>query len=675
MDDGARRHGTSAGVLDGAVPEDVGVSLRRRVTAHGRDDLLVRLDEVMWRADRAETLVCVVGEFKKGKSALVNAILGETACPVDDDLATAAVTVVRHDRAPSLTVRRRSDGGVVTEAAGPGEVTRWVVEREDRGRPDDVVLAEVGLRHDLLERGIALVDTPGVGGLDAAHAVATLAFLPIADVIVFVTDASAELTRSELAFLSRAVQAGPPVLVVVTKIDMYPDWRRIVTLDRDHLRAAGMHLEPCAVSSVLGEVARRGDGTLSDASGVPALTQLLLEAVGQAADRPGRAGGAAAAAEVAAIIDLVREPLAIELAAIEHPEHARGIVRRLDDVRDRLAELSAADSHWASQLDAGFEDLRGRVGFTFQAGLRQCLRDARDEVDRVDPAGSWPELGGRFQASVAAVVRDAFMAVTDGATRVAAGISDALSDTEALPKAADAASGRFDVASLWVAQPGLGSRCPAGPLGQVGAYAGATLFAASLGTVGLEMVGLLGSLLGAAIVGPAVVGVALARGGKQIVDARHRALADRRRDAGAFLADFIDDVRFEVDGRLVALLGDLQQQLRSHYARRIRELRLTNEHAMQSLERTEMQEHECRRARIETLRAEIGELEALVARVTGGNPGGASDPPRDRPVPSSYEAADVREAPGVRPPPPRAGPRPGRSRGRASRPRRGRPGT
>jgi hypothetical protein len=62
----------------------------------GRDDLAARLGQVAERVARTETVVCVVGEFKKGKSALINALLGRPVCPVDDDLATTTVTVVRY---------------------------------------------------------------------------------------------------------------------------------------------------------------------------------------------------------------------------------------------------------------------------------------------------------------------------------------------------------------------------------------------------------------------------------------------------------------------------------------------------------------------------------------------------------------------------------------------------
>ena len=94
-------------------------------------------------------------------------------------------------------------------------------------------------------------------------------------------------------------------------------------------------------------------------------------------------------------------------------------------------------------------------------------------------------------------------------------------------------------------------------------------------TVGVEMLGMLGTLLGAAVVGPAVLGVAAVFGGKQVLDERRRQLADRRQQARSFLGGFVEEVRFEADGRLASLLDDVQRQMRARFADRIRELRRT----------------------------------------------------------------------------------------------------
>ena len=61
----------------------------------------------------------------------------------------------------------------------------------------------------ILKQGLVLVDTPGMGGLGAGHAAATLAFLPFADGVILVSDASAELSAPEVDFLRRAVRAVP----------------------------------------------------------------------------------------------------------------------------------------------------------------------------------------------------------------------------------------------------------------------------------------------------------------------------------------------------------------------------------------------------------------------------------------------------------------------------------
>ena len=89
-----------------------------------RDDLATRLEELRRRASRTDTVVCVVGEFKKGKSALINALLGTTACPVDDDLATSAVTVVRQGETPAATVHRREGGEAILEEIDAAAVAR-----------------------------------------------------------------------------------------------------------------------------------------------------------------------------------------------------------------------------------------------------------------------------------------------------------------------------------------------------------------------------------------------------------------------------------------------------------------------------------------------------------------------------------------------------------------------
>ena len=74
----------------------------------------------------------------------------------------------------------------------------------------------------MLAAGMQLVDTPGVGGLASVHNAATVAALPAADAVLFVSDAAQELSAPELDFLRAACSACPVVIEVVSKIDFQP---------------------------------------------------------------------------------------------------------------------------------------------------------------------------------------------------------------------------------------------------------------------------------------------------------------------------------------------------------------------------------------------------------------------------------------------------------------------
>ena len=543
-----------------AIVADAADLARRR----GRDDLAERLDQVAERVARTDTVVCVVGEFKKGKSALINALIGRDVCPVDDDLATMAVTVVRYAPEPGAIVRRREDGELLIEAIPADEAGRWVAETDGDDRRHGVEVVEVGLPNPFLERGIALVDTPGVGGLNAAHAAATLAFLPSADALVFVTDASTELSRPELDFLSAAMKAGPPILIAVTKVDIYPEWRRIVAIDEGHLATLGLTETPFALSSVLrAHGLATDDPGLEAESGYPAFAEALVE------DAVGRARAASlstAIAQVLPALDQLREPLAAEVTALESPEAAEALAADLRDVRERLAALAEADASWSVRLEDEFTALRTRTAFAFQARMRQFVRETQDEIERIDPARAWPEVGQRIQAETAANVRAAFLEATDGAAAIQAMIAGHLAD-EALGLDGVGIPVSFDVSTLWQGGPTFEGRAKSGLMASLGIVGGAS--------VGVEMLGMLGTLLGAAVVGPAALGVAAVFGGKQVLSERRRQLADRRQQARAFLAAFVEEVRFETDGRLASLLDDVQRQMRARFADRIRELRRT----------------------------------------------------------------------------------------------------
>ncbi len=585
--------GAAAGIVE---------ALRGQAEVRGREDLVRRLERIRSRLERTETVVCVVGEFKQGKSALINALLGQDVCPVDDDLATMAVTTLRYGTPAGAIVHRR--GGASTgDVVPPDELAGWVTER---GNPDNRLAVEqvvVSLPHPYLERGISLIDTPGIGGLNAAHAAATLAFLPVADVLVFATDASAELTRSELDFLASAVDAGPLILVALTKIDMYPAWRRILEIDERRLREIELPIRPHPISASLRRAADElGDPGLGHDSGIEAFAEAV------AVDAAGRARAFAAdgaARETRLVLDELRGPLVLERRALERPEAGAAIAAELAAAIDRVAALEAAGAQWSGRLDDEFAALRGRVAFDYAAAMRRILRETNEEIDRVDPGRVWNDLSARTQREVAAAVRDAFLEATEGASEIQAAISRLIADEDTAPAIDDPVA--VDAAALWQDGQAFGGTVRSGVLAGFGLLAGAT--------VGVEMLGMLGALLGTAIVGPALLGAALFFGGKEVAGERRRQLTDRRQQARDFVARFVEDVRFEVDGRLDALVAQLQRDMRARFGERIAELGRTRRDAASAVERATADDAADRARRLGALVEDLAALDDLSGRI------------------------------------------------------------
>ncbi|HZS21946.1 MAG TPA: dynamin family protein, partial [Pseudonocardiaceae bacterium] len=255
--------------------------------AGDRKDLAQRLVHTRRRLLDPTVRVLVVGEFKQGKSLLVNALVDAPVCPVDDDISTAVPTEVRYSESPAATlVRSTGDGDDdhLTRVEVPlHELAAHVSEAGNPTNRQGLLRAEVGIPRQILADGLVLVDTTGVGGLSSVHTTSTLATLPTADAVLLISDASQEYSEPEINFLRQAVKLCPNVACVLTKIDLYPQWRRIAELDRVHLSGATVAADLLPVSSMLRlHAIKANDKQLHAESGFPALVAYLLGAVANA---------------------------------------------------------------------------------------------------------------------------------------------------------------------------------------------------------------------------------------------------------------------------------------------------------------------------------------------------------------------------------------------------------
>jgi GTP-binding protein EngB required for normal cell division len=180
-------------------------------------------------------VVCL-GEAKRGKSTLVNALLEAPVLPTGIVPITAAVTVVRYG--PALAARVRTADSDWT-ACDPSELVSYVSEERNPGNAKGVTGVEVFVPSALLRSGMCLVDTPGIGSVSLANTEATRAFVPHIDAALIVLGADPPVTGDELALVRDVARSVRHVIVVLTKADRHSEAERA-----DAARFTARTLEP-----------------------------------------------------------------------------------------------------------------------------------------------------------------------------------------------------------------------------------------------------------------------------------------------------------------------------------------------------------------------------------------------------------------------------------------------
>lgn len=196
--------------------------VHRLLSTNNHQDAADRLAAEARQWERDNTEVVVAGDIKRGKSSLVNALIDRPGLlPVDADVATAVHLVVRHGDPLTVTVTSidPDSGESVQRRIEPEELPRYAALSGDKVVELGVTAVEVAVPDPLLERGLALVDTPGVGGMSRGHRDITMAALARADVLVFAVSATEPISRTEIEFLTEASERIGAVVIVATRCD------------------------------------------------------------------------------------------------------------------------------------------------------------------------------------------------------------------------------------------------------------------------------------------------------------------------------------------------------------------------------------------------------------------------------------------------------------------------
>ena len=251
---------------------------------------LEQLDELRQLVQDERFSVVVIGEFSRGKSTFINALLGAALIPMDVLPETAVIHALHYGEEPALTVVRR-DGSTEKGKASSEYLQQFVVGNQD---VDAVSYIKIAYPADFLAGNVLLVDTPGVSDMDEQRAEITYGFLPQADVVIVLLDATAPLKKTEKDFINQRVlpQGIRRVIFVANKADHIdpeevPDnYAEILQKRLDKAFGESLEGELFLVSAKLAlDSALQKNASLWEQSGMEVLTARLREIF--AAERAG----------------------------------------------------------------------------------------------------------------------------------------------------------------------------------------------------------------------------------------------------------------------------------------------------------------------------------------------------------------------------------------------------
>lgn len=282
----------------------------------------------------------VVGQFKRGKTCLINSLLGADLLPVSVVPLTSIVTILAYGEKPEARIVFQS--GEVAEV--PLEaLSEYVTEsgnpRNERGVREAVVLYP----SSYLKDGVRLVDTPGVGSVYVHNTDVAYRYLPKSDAALFLLSVDQPVGSAEVEFLSDVRQFSDRIFFLMNKIDYLAEEEigRALSFSQDALeRVMGQEVRVFPISAKLALSGKReGSTEMLARSGLPAFSEVLDRFL---VKEKGKVLLGSAARNLLRILSRARLEIELELKSLKTPvEEIRDKIaafekRKADLVRERL---------------------------------------------------------------------------------------------------------------------------------------------------------------------------------------------------------------------------------------------------------------------------------------------------------------------------------------------------
>ena len=172
----------------------------------------------LWdRADSSVFNLMVVGEFKRGKSSVLNALIGADILPVGVVPLTSVATILEYGDEPMVRVMFLDDK---ERQVSLNALRDYVTEKGNPANIKDVREVHIAWPSFWLKIGVRLIDTPGIGSVYQHNTDVTYRFLPKADAVLFLLSVDQPVGQAEYDFLKEVRQYAGRIFFLLNKSDL-----------------------------------------------------------------------------------------------------------------------------------------------------------------------------------------------------------------------------------------------------------------------------------------------------------------------------------------------------------------------------------------------------------------------------------------------------------------------
>jgi GTP-binding protein EngB required for normal cell division len=367
------------GVLQSSAREATLYRLAELASDFGAEHIAAMARATAERVSAGLFYVACVGQFKRGKSTLLNALVQEAILPTGAVPVTTVPTIIRYGTRLAARVRFETAGWTDIPVSA---VPDYVSEERNPENTKRVAGLEIFVPNVLLESGMCLVDTPGLGSVFSGNTAATRAFVPHVDAAVVVIGADPPLSGEELELVQTVAEQVDDLLFVLNKADRASQEERRASIEfaRNVLgQRLGREAATVFEVSALERLEERGpsrDWGLF----VQALQTLILNSAGSLVREATERGIRRVSHQLLAVVKEERETL---LRPIEETE------RRISKLRQTLEEAEGS----IRDLGVLLTGEQQRLSKTF-AGRRDLFLKRAQEKASKELSERWRSLPG-----------------------------------------------------------------------------------------------------------------------------------------------------------------------------------------------------------------------------------------------------------------------------------------